>query len=354
MENQKQVVDLSYESIIKFFIVLFALFAIVYLKGIIFIIFISIILALIMNPVVDRMQKKNIPRVAGAASLFLTAFIFFGLLVYIAAPPLAKELGALASHFPAYMKNIGLDYAVVSDQNLIIDSSFDYKISEPLQNILFEASKSLKDVTSNILFGILGFLGGILSAVLILVISFYLIVEENGVEKFVQTLVPVEYRNQALRIIKKVEIKLGKWFIGQLFLGFIIGLVTFIGLSIIGVPYALVLGIIAGVLELIPYIGPALSAIPAIAIAFTISPFLAAATLILYFLIQQLENYLIVPKVMEKSVGLHPVIIIIAMLIGGQFAGIMGIILAIPVTTIISIVLGDFYSHKEKGDRRTQ
>ncbi len=349
MENQKQTVDLSYESIIKFFIVLFALFAIVYLRGIIFIIFISIILALIMNPAVDRMQKKNIPRVAGAASLFLAAFIFFGLLVYIAAPPLAKELGALASHFPAYMKNIGLDYAAISDQNLVVDSSFDYKISEPLQNILLEASRSLKDVTSNILFGILGFLGGILSAVLILVISFYLIVEENGVEKFVQALVPVEYRNQALRIIKKVEIKLGKWFIGQLFLGFIIGLVTFIGLYIIGVPYALVLGIIAGVLELVPYIGPALSAIPAIAIAFTISPFLAAATLILYFFIQQFENYLIVPKVMEKSVGLHPVIIIVAMLIGGQFAGIMGIILAIPVTTIISIILGDFYSHKEKG-----
>lgn len=302
-----------------------------------------------MNPAIDKMQKKNIPRVAGAAGLFLTAFIFFGLLAYIVAPPLAKELGALASHFPAYMKNIGLDYAAISDQNLIIDSSFNYKISEPLQNVLLEASKSLKNITSNILFGILGFLGGILSTILILVISFYLVVEENGVEKFVQTLVPAEYRNQALRIIKKAEINLGKWFIGQLFLGFIIGLATFIGLYFIGVPYALVLGIVAGVLELIPYIGPTLSAIPAVAIAFTVSPLLAAATLILYFFIQQFENYLIVPKVMEKSVGLHPVIIIIAMLIGGQFAGIMGIILAIPVTTIISIVLGDFYSHKTKG-----
>lgn len=347
MENQKQTVDLSYESIIKFFIVLFALFAIVYLKGIIFIIFISIILALIMNPAVDGMQKKNIPRVAGAASLFLAAFIFFGLLIYIVAPPLAKELGALASHFPAYIKNTGLDFTAISNQNLL-DSSFDYNISEPLQNILLEASKSLKNVTSNILVGVLGFLGGLLSAALIFVISFYLVVEENGVEKFVQTLVPAEYRHRALRIIKKVEVKLGKWFIGQLFLGFIIGLVTFMGLYIIGVPYALVLGIIAGVLELVPYIGPALSAIPAIAIAFTISPFLAAATLILYFFIQQFENYLIVPKVMEKSVGLHPVIIIIAMLIGGQLAGIMGIILAIPVTTIISIVLEDFYGHMDK------
>ncbi len=354
MENQKQTVDLSYESIIKFFIVIFALFAIVYLKGIIFIIFISIILALIMNPAVDKMQKKKIPRVAGAASLFMAAFLFFGLLSYLVAPPLAKELGALASHFPTYMKNTGIDFTAISDQNLITDGSFNYNISEPLQNVLLEASTSLKNVTSNILVGVLGFLGGLLSAVLILVISFYLVVEENGVEKFVQALVPVEYRNQALGIIKKIEVKLGKWFMGQMFLGFIIGFVTFIGLSIIGVPYALVLGIIAGVLELIPYIGPALSAIPAIAIAFTISPFLAAATLILYFFIQQFENYLIVPKVMEKSVGLHPVIIIIAMLIGGQFAGIMGIILAIPVTTIASIVLGDFYSHKEKDSERTQ
>ena len=348
MDSKKIKVNISYESIIKFFIVLFILLSFIYLRGIIFIVFISMILALIMNPAVDKMEKKKIPRVAGAASLFLSAFVLIGLLFYIVAPPLAKEVGTLASNFPTYLENAGLDYNVLSSQDLIIDGSFDYKISEPFQNILFEASKALKDITSNIIVGVLSLLGGILSAILMLVISFYLVVEKDGVEKFVQTIIPAESRPQALRIIKKVEVKLGKWFMGQLFLGFVVGLLSFIGLTILGVPYALVLAIIAGAMELIPYIGPTLSSIPAIIIAFTISPILAILVFALYFIIQQLENYLLVPKVMERSVGLHPVVIIIAMLIGGQIAGVLGIILAIPVTTIASIVLEDIYSHKEE------
>ena len=348
MDNQKIRVNISYESIIKFFIVLFILLSFIYLRGIIFVVFISMILALIMNPAVDKMQKKKIPRVAGAASLFLSAFVLIGILIYIVAPPLAREVGTLASNFPTYLENAGLDYKMISDQNIAIDRSFDYKISEPFQNILFEASKGLKDITSNIVVGILGFLGGVLTVILILVISFYLVVEKNGVEKFVRTLIPAELRPQALRVIGKIEVKLGKWFMGQLFLGLIVGLLSFVGLTILGVPYALVLAIIAGSMELIPYIGPTLSSIPAIIIAFTISPLLAVLVFALYFIIQQLENYLIVPKVMEKSVGLHPVVIIIAMLIGGQVAGVLGIILAIPVTTIVSIILEDIYAHKEE------
>ena len=350
MDNQKIKVNISYESIIKFFIVLFVLLFFVHLRGIIFVVFTSMILALIMNPAVDKMQKKKIPRVAGAASLFLSAFVLIGILIYIVAPPLAKEVGTLSSNFPMYLENAGLDYSMISSQDITIDGSFDYKISEPFQNILFEASKVLKDMTSNIVVGILGFLGGILTVILIFVISFYLVVEKNGVEKFVRTLIPAEFRPQALRVINKIEIKLGKWFMGQLFLGLIVGLLSFVGLTILGVPYALVLAIIAGSMELIPYIGPTLSSIPAIIIAFTISPLLAVLVFALYFIIQQLENYLIVPKVMEKSVGLHPVVIIIAMLIGGQVAGVLGIILAIPVTTITSIILEDIYTHKEEAD----
>jgi predicted PurR-regulated permease PerM len=334
---QKQTIDISYESILKVILVLFTLFFVFQLRHIIFIIFISVILALIANPAVDKMQKKKIPRVAGAAILFLSAFMVMGLLAYIVAPPLAKEVSQLTSQFPAYLEQIDINSSFTQDQ------SFNYIDSEPFQNILIETGNFLKNVTSNFVSVILGLLGGLLSAILILVISFYFIVEEKGIEKFVENVIPYDFRPRALKVIKKTESKLGKWFIGQLFLGLIVGLLSFIGLSILGVPYALVLGIIAGMMELIPYIGPTLASIPAILIAFTVSPLLAVLTLLLYFLIQQFENYLIVPKVMERSVGLHPVIIIIAMLIGGQLAGILGVILAIPVTTIISIILEDVY-----------
>jgi len=177
----------------------------------------------------------------------------------------------------------------------------------------------------------------------ILVISFYLVVEKNGVDRLVKQAVPRNLQNKVLKIISKIELKLSRWFVGQLGLGLIIGLMSYIGLSILGVPYALVLAIIAGLFELIPYIGPWLSAIPAVLIAATISPALAAAVLILYFIIQELENYLIVPKVMEKSVNIHPVITITAMMIGGQLAGMVGILLAVPITAIVLVVAEEAY-----------
>jgi predicted PurR-regulated permease PerM len=333
MENPKQILDISYESIFKTILIILGLLAIYYLKDIVFILFISIILA---DPAVDALERKKIPRAIGALILFSTAFLFLGLIIYLVAPPLAKELSHLALVLPSYFNNTFIDQQL-----------FDYGPYGPLQNVLVETSGHLKNAASSILTGIFGILGGFVSAVLILVISFYLVIEKNGIDIFVKEAVPSNLQPRVLKIIEKIQLKLGRWFIGQLSLGFIVGSMSFVGLYLLGVPYALVLGIIAGVLELIPYLGPTLSSIPAIIIAFTVSPTLALLTLMLYFLIQQFENYLIVPKVMEKSVNLHPVVIIIVILIGGKLAGIMGAILAVPTATIAFIVLDDLYNDKK-------
>ena len=338
--SQKQTIDISYESIFRVVLVLLVLFLLFYLRQIIFIVFIAVIAALIMTPAVGKMKEKKIPRVLGASILFSTALAIIGLFFYIIVPPLAKEVSQLATQFPIYMSSMNIDYSTISEQQI------DGRLAGPIQEILIEASKFLKNTTTAIFSGIFELLGGLLSAILIAVISFYLVIEKKGIEKFVKAVIPYDFQPRALRIIKKIEVKLGKWFIGQLFLGFIVGLVTFIGLSLLGVPYAMVLAIIAGVMELIPYLGPTLASIPAIIIAFTVSPFLALLTLILYFLIQEIENYVLVPKVMQKSVGLHPVIIIIAILVGYQFAGIIGVILSVPVATIASIILEDLYGSK--------
>ena len=335
--SQKQTIDISYESNFRIVLVLLVLFLLFYLRQIIFIIFISVIAALIMNPAVGKMKERKIPRVLGASILFLAVLAMIGLFFYIIVPPLAKEMGQLAAQFPIYMNSMNIDYSTISEQQI------DGRLAGPIQEVLIEASKFLKNTTTAIFSGIFELLGGLLSAILIAVISFYLVIEKKGVEKFVKAVIPYDFQPRTLRIIKKIEVKLGKWFIGQLFLGFAVGLVTFVGLSLLGVPYAMVLAIIAGAMELIPYLGPTLAGIPAVIIAFTVSPFLALLTLILYFLIQEIENYILVPKIMQKSVGLHPVIIIIALLVGYQFAGIIGVILSVPVATIASIILEDLY-----------
>lgn len=340
MENNKQTIDISYESILKVVFVLATLFFLFYLRHIIFIILIAVIIALIMNPAVDSMHKRKIPRVLGALTLFLLTFLFMGLLSYFVIPPLAKEISQLASQFPTFVNQINIDESLIKKQGI------DGNLAQSVQGLLIEISKSLKEAASSFVIAIFSLLGGIFSAILILVISFYLVVEEDGVEKFVKELIPGKFQPQALRIMRKIEIKLGRWFVGQISLGLIVGSLSLVGLYILGVPYAFVLAILAGILELIPYLGPTLSAIPAIIIAYTVSPLLAVLTLLLYFLIQQFENYLIVPKVMEKSVGLHPVVIIIVVLIGGQLGGVLGVILSVPFATILSIIFEDFYSAK--------
>ncbi len=338
MENKKYTLDISYEGIMRL-IVVFALFLVVYfLRDILFILFISILLALIIDPAVDSIEKKKIPRVIAAFMLFSFMFLVLGSLIYIIATPLAKELSELALRIPNYLGS-----SIFLNDKSILNT----EISGPLQSVLLEASSYFKNIASGLFSGIFNILGGFVSAILILVITFYLIIEENGVVNFVKQTVPQNLQPRSLRIIKKVQTKLGRWFVGQLALGFIVGTMSLIGLYLLGVPYSLVLAIIAGILELIPYIGPILSAIPAIIIALTVSPELAFLTLILYFLIQQFENYLIVPKVMEKSVNLHPIVIIVVVIMGQKIAGVTGAIIAVPVATIAAIIIEDILSKKD-------
>jgi len=130
---------------------------------------------------------------------------------------------------------------------------------------------------------------------------------------------------------------MGRWFQGQLLLGVIVGVLVYLGLWILNVRFALLLAIIAGVLELVPYIGPVLAAIPGVILALFQGPFLLAVwVLLLYIVVQQLENYLIVPLVMKKAVGLNPVVVIIALLIGGKLAGVIGILLAVPAAAVLA------------------
>lgn len=342
MKKEKTLIDISYESILRLFVVILVMFFFYYIREVIFTILIAVLLALTMEPAVDRMQKKNgVPRVFGTGLIFASSLAILTLLIYIVAPTLASEVALMANTLPQYLEKFDYRYIIDNGQSMGLDSG-------AAQNIFDKVSSTLSDIAGYLVTGTMGFVGGIFSAVLIAVISFYLVLEDDGIEKFIRATLPDEFHERGVRIINKTEEKLGQWFVGQITLCFIVGAFSFIGLSLIGVPYALVLAIVAGALELIPYIGPMLSAVPAILIALTVSPQIAAMTFVLYFLIQEFENYLIVPKVMEKSVGLHPVIIIVAAAIGEQLAGILGMILAVPIATVVAIVYNDIRRERAK------
>ena len=182
----------------------------------------------------------------------------------------------------------------------------------------------------------------------ILVITFYLTISKNGFRQFLEFIVPSKYHTNLLRMFSMSQKKVGLWFRGQLLLCSIIGILSFIGLLILGVQYALVLGLIAGISEIIPFVGPILGAIPAVVLAFIQSPIKALLVIILYIVIQQFENHIIVPNLMNRVIGLNPIVVIVTILIGGKLAGIIGAIVAVPVATVIVMLAKDFFQSTQK------
>jgi predicted PurR-regulated permease PerM len=196
--------------------------------------------------------------------------------------------------------------------------------------------------------------GGALSFILIIVLSFYLAVQENGLANFLEVIVPRKYEAYTLDLWKRVEVKIGYWIQGQLLLGVLVGVLVYLSLIVVGAmfgiipfPNAIVLAVIAACFEIIPLFGPILAAIPAIAVAYTQSGFTLAAFVVgAYIIIHQFENHLIYPLVVKKIIGVPPIIVIIALIIGGELAGFLGLFLSVPIATMLMEYFDDLQKEK--------
>ncbi|MFA5076255.1 MAG: AI-2E family transporter [Patescibacteria group bacterium] len=223
-----------------------------------------------------------------------------------------------------------------------------------MQQSLKSLQLTLENSGQSVLSTVISIFGGVISFCVILVITFYIIVEENAVKRILRLVAPAKYQPYLTQLIYKVKDKIGLWLRGQVVLSLIVGCLVFIGMNGFGFidptmrQFALVLALIAFLGEFIPYLGPILSAIPAIFVAFTVSPSLALFVLIFYVVMQWLENNILVPQVMRRAVGLNPVVTIIALMIGAKIGGLIGILLAIPVATALMVITADFFERLEE------
>ena len=181
-----------------------------------------------------------------------------------------------------------------------------------------------------------------------LVFTFYFLLERKHTEQFLRNTLGDGAAGQTIRVLQEVETRLGAWVNGELFLMGIVGASVYVGLTLLHVDFALPLAIIAGVLEIVPMIGPIVSAVPSVLVALTMSPILALSVVALYFIVQQVENNIFVPLVLRKSVGLSPVITIFSLMVGARLAGIVGAILAVPVVLVLQVVVRSFISSSSK------
>ena len=331
--NQPQTINISTSTIFRTVIILLGLVFLYLIRDILLIVFVAVIIAAAINGPVSWFQRHKVPRLLGVVCIYLLLFLLIALIVTLVFPPLAAQIKQLAVHFPEIMEKVGLSVQQWWGQ---------YRVETNLQELLDGFSSKLTQATTSVFGTIVGLFGGLVSAIIVLVISFYLAVQEKGVKKFLFFLIPNEHQHYVSGLIDRIESKIGSWLRGQLILMFIVGTLVFIGLSLLNVKYALTLALIAGLFEIIPYLGPILSAIPATILAFLQSPFLALMVIVLFTVINQLENYVIIPQVMKRTVGLSPIVIIIAMLIGAKLAGILGIVLSVPVTAGLMEFLKDF------------
>ena len=340
--QNRQVIDLSIMSIVKFFFVVLILIFLWIIKEVLAILFVALILAAAFDPWVDGLEKIRFPRWLSILLIYIVIIAVFTLSIYLVIPPIVEQSAQLAENFPQYLDR-ATNYFNHA-KTFFEEKGYLSQLNEGLASLSNTLSSSVDSVFSTVV----GIFGGIVSLFVILVITFYMTVEEGNMKRTLTYVLPEKYQPFTLQLINKVQRKIGAWLKGQLILSLIIGVMSYVGLMILGVNYALVLALICAVGEFIPYLGPALSSIPAIFLAFTQSPLKALLVLCLYIVIQQMENHLLVPKVMQKAVGLNPIISIVALLIGVKIGGFVGILLAIPVATAVSVIIREICMSKDE------
>ncbi|MDP3964906.1 MAG: AI-2E family transporter [bacterium] len=343
-EQKNSTVSISTATIFKVIAIGLAMWFLYSILNVIGILFVSLIFTAGIAPWVDWLEDKRIPRVIGTTVLYVITLSIFSLVIILIIPPVTEQIGQITSVFPEYYNRISQDVEALRESGG--DNAFVTTVQEALRTV----NENLGRAASGIFSSLVTIFGGLASFLSIAVITFYLMLERNGMKKIIHALAPAQYQPYLTHLGNRITLKLGSWLRGQLMLGLIIFVITYVGLLVLGVKYALVLALIAGILELIPIIGPILSAIPALFLSFAESPAKALLVLILYVVIQQLENQIVVPKVMQKSVGLNPVVVIVAMLIGAKLGGLLGIILAIPTAAIIQVFSSDFFGSQRDKD----
>lgn len=323
----------SSRTIVKVAAVLFCLWLLYALRDIIAIFFVALILSAIIDPLADWFEVRRIPRAIAVVIVYVVLFSILGLVIGLLIPPLVEEIRALASNFSSVWERLVAGATLFREYSA--QSGFSKQIEEGLGTVQSVLTRAIGGVFTTIT----SIFGGIISFVLILVITFYLVIQEDGLKKMFKALVPSHYQPFVGGIFSKVQRKIVSWVKGQLVLSAVIGVLSYIGLSIIGVNYALVLAIFAAVAEFVPYAGPFIGGVVAVFFALSQSTAKALFVVILYIIIQQLENNILVPKVMQRAVGLNPIISILALIAGAKLAGIPGAIFAIPIATALDVIV---------------
>lgn len=358
---EKIIVHLSMTSVTKatLVIMLFYILAkfVIEIKSILIILFISLLFYAALDPIVDNLQKKKIPRALSVLGIYLIMLgivvFFISSLIPIVADQLfeiAKQIGTLITNVTEgkSLENLPFSDIILPHLQTLLQDIDQQTIIENIKNSLENIAKQLENIAGNTFTAIKVIFNGIFNVILVLIITFFLVTDDDSVDNFIKSIFPTKYGSYIVEKSEKIKNKVGLWLRGIITLMLLMFTLYFIGFSILGIKYAITLAMMGGIAELFPVIGPILAGIPAALIAFNESPWLVFWALGIIILAQQIEGNILIPLVMRKAVGLKPVIVLLSVLMGYQLLGIIGILMAVPVAAIASIFIEDYISSKDK------
>ncbi|MBI2086837.1 MAG: AI-2E family transporter [Candidatus Zambryskibacteria bacterium] len=344
--NDIRKISITTGSWMRLVIVLALAYAFLKVSQFILILIASIAIASAIEPVTVWARRQSVPRLPAVVAVYIFAALFLSGFFYFLLLPLIGEISAFVKTLTIYSN------AVVNDSVLSgmfrTQNIFSGLDTPTLVRELSSYLNSFSRFLSQGIFSSLALVfGGVINFVLIVVLSFYLAVQDDGVGKFLKIITPINHEPYVIGLWKRSQRKIGLWLQGQLLLGVLVAILVYLGLLIIGVEHALLLAVLAGILELIPLFGPVLAAIPAVFVAYaSLGMSSALIVALLYVLIQQLENHILYPMVVKKVVGMPPMVSIIALVVGGQLAGFLGILVAVPVAAVVMELLSDIEEKK--------
>lgn len=295
---------------------------------------IAVVISLGLDPMISFLERRKVSRLLGSIIVFLVGLIILSTVFYFIIPIVIVEAKSFLKDLDkavTYLFGTGLPQGLIKE--------FDISLDETLK-FLRTAHVSITGAISSV----------VRKVVLVLatfIISFYLSIQRGGPDRFLRVMVPDIYERPVLSVFSRFKVKIRRWFIAQLGLSLVIGIVVSVGLWLLGVRYGLVLGFLAAILELVPIVGPIVAGAIAVLVALSESFTLGLYVFVFFIIVQQLENHILVPLIIGKAMKVDPVIVIFSLLAGSQVAGFVGIVLAVPIAVMSQEVFNYLLEKKE-------
>ena len=361
LKLEKTLLEWSAYSVFKSAMVILAVIIGTYLLyaigNILVLFFIAFFIAAALDPLIDSLQSAKIPRAIAILLVYLVIFILVAVLIANLLPLIATQLvgiATLVNNFIVGISNSPVDNlpfgSIIKPYLNDLYKAIDFKVvAVQLQNSLELISTQLLSLGGNLWSIILQISNGLMNFVLILILVFFMTVDEMALEHFCISIFPARYSEYISARMQTVKVKIGEWIRGQVVVSVVAAIISFVGLAIFGVNYSLTIAVITGICMIIPVFGRVVACVIVLPIVLNQSPALALFLIIYYFGISQIENNILVPLLMNRAVGLSPILIIFSLLVGFQFLGIMGLVLAIPIATIIAVFARDIGMRIHRG-----